>query len=198
MSSNLQLSKLMRPIRNAGVLALAAVSVACAQKSPAVKYPAPKTETIEKKPLEALWIQGKCSFNEKTNELTYTAYGKTKSFILDSKVEKPTKLACSDLYSAVVTNDRAFITLGAEDVFSGHEYLGHYGGKFTWSNTYYIELEEEPVSARMRGTTLVIDTKQNRTWSIDVSDPHGSKWTVLDSKEAKNNLLNNSDSLYLW
>jgi len=161
---------------NLGVAAL--VAFGCSSAKPPIKAPLaiePPANVIR-----AEWADGRCSFDRSKNTLTYDKDGQSASFKLDQVITDPERLLCADDYSVVLTGKLAVVTLGAQSIFEGREWIGAYGTHSTLANCYYVyvdEMKAEGVkSAGISDGALWFTTAAGNSWVMRFSNP--DEWRV--------------------
>lgn len=123
--------------------------------------------------LESQWEGGSCRFQD--NRLTYADGNREKTIPLDVSVTNPEALVCSDVFSAVLTPDKAIATLGGERVLDGAEMLGFIGDSLLFANSYSIDIRE-PAAEGITGKAIVqgvlfLQTEAGRVWTLDLANP---------------------------
>ncbi|NYZ74577.1 hypothetical protein H0O00_05515 [Candidatus Micrarchaeota archaeon] len=149
-----------------------------------IKYPLPAptaTCVLAAAPLVENWSRGTCIF--KDNALTYKGPNSEKTIELDTKVENPLKIICSDEYTAILTPDRVVISLGGKRLITDQvEVFWTFMERFYPSNMYAIGITEimaEGIKeASIKAHNLVIQTS-NREWTVDLSYP--AKWEIINN-----------------
>jgi len=111
--------------------------------------------------------------------LSYSDGEASRSIRLDADVSGARRTICSDLYTVILTNDSAVVSLGGEPILQGREMLGLMGGRFVPANSYSVDItmpsSEGLQEASVVKTRLILRTGKSR-WSLDLSDP--SAWNI--------------------
>ncbi|MFH0738212.1 MAG: hypothetical protein V1827_06225 [Candidatus Micrarchaeota archaeon] len=170
-------------------LAAAALSAflafSCAPKSAEMPKPRPvpisKAISKEKPLLESMWDGGHCSYDPKTNTLTYgsMASGGEKTLKLDAKAEASESLLCSGSFTVLLSKDKATVAIGAVGVLDGREMLGLIGGRLVAANSYEILLGNVLPAGSPSASFSIIDNhlylfSEERTLKLDMAEPfHG-------------------------
>lgn len=193
----------MRNLRHASLaLSLAAGISACAPSfaTSATKAAAFSTEQPAVSSLSSEWSGGRCFFDDKMNALGYSSRSGAAKLKLDYNVKKPDRLLCSDDYSVIFDSDKAVVSMGAEGILSGREFIGQYGGRFTLANSYFIDIAEirgEGIAkARIISSTLVVETEKGKRWSIELSDPQD--WTISAPEQGWNDAYSPSGRILYY
>lgn len=126
--------------------------------------------------LSSVWEGGHCSF--KDNSVSYYSYasGETKTLKLDVKAEGSDTLLCSSAYTVLLAKDKAYVAIGGADLMDGREFLGQLGDRFTWANSYELDISEMRESGGDRRFATLVGGRlcimaDGRTWSIALLDP---------------------------
>lgn len=174
--------------RTAGTL-MAAVSAlvisSCASKQlfptlpkkPLQAQPSPSNVIKKKKPaLSSVWEDGHCGFRD--NSVSYYSYGsgKTKTLKLDVKVKGSDLLLCSNSFTVLLAKDTVYVAIGGLDILDGREWFGKLGDRFTWANSYELDLPPGIGAADRIGFATIVENRLRilggkKAWSIDLGDP---------------------------
>jgi hypothetical protein len=167
----------MRNLRCASIALLLSLNAGCGAtlaNAPAVASKPPAAEGLVSK-----WPGGSCAFKTKENSLSYSVPGKTARIVLDEQAKHADGLICGAYYSVVLSGDKAIVTIGGEGALASKEFIGQYGGRFTFANSYSIDISDQRregiEAAEIHISALTIRTK-GRRWSIDLSDPQ--EWSI--------------------
>jgi hypothetical protein len=168
-----------KPLGKAANLGVATVlAVSCCAAKPQLKAPlAEPPATI----MQAKWADGRCSFDRVKNTLTYDKKGHTASFKLDQVITEPERIFCANDHTAILTGNLLVVTLGADAVFEGREWIGSYGNHMTMANCYFLyvdEMKAEGVqNAGRAGATLWFTTAAGNRWIMSFSQPED--WKII-------------------
>ena len=128
--------------------------------------------------LEGFWRKGSCSFHD--NELSYNAFGKSKTLELDVVVEDPREIMCFSQHTVIITPKTIVVSLGGESVMAGDQMLGELSGKFVPANSYALPIEEiaaEGITGKfLKGSEFSLTTNAGNRWTVDLTDP--VKWSI--------------------